>query len=154
MRQLILALTLFLLAASAFGTISDNADGTSNLALTISNDTQTGICAQAWNGTCSGSTSVGDDSRTWVELGVCTQQEADDGDPLPTMVCTSGAVTNGLCDAAWVADAVEIPQWSKCSMYTNWFLTHFMIRRAADGLDKLEPQRAPDPGVNEPVVED
>lgn len=94
------------------------------------------------NGTCNVGGIQGFD---WVTLGVCTQQEADDGDPLPTMelTCSGGQQTSGICpDTDYTTLFVPDPQscaaafdrwlrrWGKGTAERGWVIADRLLNAA------------------------
>ena len=152
MRIVLALIVLALLAFPAFGTIVDNGDGTATSSQKSPTKFYTGFCAEVWlsGRDCSGEFGFGEEGKTFVQMGVCTQQEADDADPLPTNTCTNQYVTLGICPPEWHDDLnnpdVVVPAAQKCAMFVDHSIKLWGKARAQAGLGLYEAQRAPDPG--------
>ncbi len=149
MRYLIILLTFFLASPALAGGIADNGDGTSTLTSTSRNAFVMGICAlvEGWAPpttlTCDGSYK----GSTWVELGVCTQAEADAVDLLPTQECTQGLVDAGVCLDGWQNDPkVTIPKANKCGPVAFLWFRKSGKTHSQNGIKRLEQQRKEVPG--------
>jgi hypothetical protein len=148
MKKLLLALLLLASPALAGG-IVDNGDGTSTLTSSAPNVFIMGICGlvQGWAPpttlTCDGTYK----GQTWVELGVCTQGEADTSDLLPTQECTQALVNQGICLDGWQNDPkVVIPQASKCGPVAFLWVRSGGKSYSQNGIKRLEEQRKQAPG--------
>ena len=147
MRNLLALIVIALLAVPAVGTIVDNGDGTATSSQKSPLKFYTGFCAKVWLGgqNCSGGVSFGDQSQTFVEMGVCTQQEADDQDPLQTHACDAQYVSLGICLPEW-QDEVIVPHAQSCSKVVDASIKMWGKSRAQRGLSLYEAQRAPAAG--------
>jgi len=155
MKKLLLLAFLAALPASAGFTSTGNQR--SDLDQSYPDKFITGFCAAAlpaWiagTESCTGSY----EGKTWVELGICSQAEADNGDPLETVECDAAKVTSGACLPGWdVAPKVTIAKISKCRKAMDWYIKSTGKILGKNGLDKLEAQREPTPGDDSGEITD
>lgn len=167
MRKLIALVVL--LAVPASGTILDNGDGTfthshkamghkySSFCVAISGGTTSnpgGWLDGSW--TCQSTWSDGKANPTeftTVDLGMCSQLELDNNDPLPTSLCNAAQVAAGNCLLDH-QDIVTIPKPAPCRKLYDFLEKAEFRAFARNGLNGLEATLTPTPATDPDDVTD
>jgi len=163
-RQITLIALLFLFAAPVLGTMVDNGDGTFTHSHKAKGHKYTSFCVAisggnanqqgAWlDGTWTCQTTWSDNkanptSTTTVVLGMCSQQEYDDNDPLPVVACNAAQVTSENCLAGH-QDKINIPKPAPCRKLYDFYQKGLFRTFARNGLAGIEQSLAPVP-VSDP----
>jgi len=156
MKRLTLLLGLLALPLSA--AVTNNGDGTSTLTAKGANRFVVGVCEYVTQGAwsegrmpCAGQ--IGADGvylRTFVQVGICTQSQADAGAFAATLTfpanvgdCSAALQAAGLCLPEWAG--MTIPNPTKCAIFLDHWNKYQLANQGKLGMALIEVRRIPAP---------